>query len=45
MAKKTLVRLIVAALVASMLVGAYAIVVSNTEDSGSDRSTPSGFFH
>ena len=45
MTKRTLVPLIVALVIAAMLGGGYAIVVSNTAGKDSQHDTPSGFFH
>ena len=45
MTKRTLVPLIVAVVIAAMLGGGYAIVVTNAGVAESGRDTPSGFFH
>ena len=45
MTTRTLVSLIVAVVIAAMLGGGYAIVVSNAGGIGSQQDTPSGFFH
>ena len=45
MTTRTLVSLIVAVVIAAMLGGGYAIVVSNTAGMDSSHDAPSGFFH
>jgi hypothetical protein len=46
MRAKSLTRLIIVALIASMLGGAYLIVArDNTSANGSKQEAPSGFFH
>ena len=45
MTPRTLVSLIVAVVIATMLGGGYAIVVSNAGGVDSPQDTPAGFFH
>ena len=45
MTKRTLVPLIIAVVIAAILGGGYAIVVSNTAGMDSPQDAPSGFFH
>ena len=45
MTKRTLIPLMVAVVIAAMLGGGYAIVVSNTGRIDPQQDTPSGFLH